>query len=126
MTYRKAEDTSDVYDPRRHLWVVCSDPPGDRAVVITMSLCSIRSAPSDDLTCLLQVGEHPFVVKPTFVFYRNVLLVDPGRIDAAFRAGVLIPGADMPRSVVQRMLRGALASPFVADAVKTLVRAQLA
>lgn len=92
--------------------------------MVTVSLSSLKGGPTDDSTCLIAVGEHPFVVKPSFVFYRGVRVGAESEMDTAFRRGLLVIEPDLAPGVLQRVQRGLLTSRFVPEAAKQLLRAQ--
>ncbi|MEN9868974.1 MAG: hypothetical protein RL748_4564 [Pseudomonadota bacterium] len=65
-----------------HLFIVLNDPKplpgygnGDHCVLANIS--SIKPHIAHDETCLVQVGTHPFVTQPSFVYYRGI------RVEAA-------------------------------------------
>lgn len=57
-----------------HLFVVLTDPMNFYGYppqsCISVSLCTIRSTPYDS-TCVVQPGEHPFVISPSYISYRH-------------------------------------------------------
>jgi hypothetical protein len=58
-----------------HLWIVVTEPSGTPAQVAIVSLSS--EAPGKDMTVRLGIGDHPFIRKPTIVFYPDTNLSSP-------------------------------------------------
>jgi len=55
-----------------HLWVVVSNPFQNDREVLILNLTSIRNSPFDDLSCVFDAGDHPWIRHPTFVnYYRS-------------------------------------------------------
>lgn len=59
--------------PVKHLHFVCCDPvffpryAMDSVLVVNIS--SVRLGIDHDTTCILDVGDHPFIVQPSYVYY---------------------------------------------------------
>lgn len=78
------------HDPsRNHLHIVLNDPYPDHThlpKVLVVSVTGISNTNLYDPSCSLFPGEHPFVVKPSYVIYKFSKLMDPGVLDAKVRA----------------------------------------
>ena len=77
-----------VGDPRQngsqvpHMWVVVAiDASGMCAVAVMVNL---TSTPVDE-SCILQVGDHPFVQHTSFAYYREAIKIEVTDIE------VLVP-----------------------------------
>lgn len=62
-------NTGPSHEPQRgHLHVILTNKCGDGHFLL-VPVCSQHE--KCDRTCLLGVGDHPFIVKPTFVYYSH-------------------------------------------------------
>jgi hypothetical protein len=55
-----------------HLWMVLSDPLLDPSLVV---VCFLSWQPHYDQSCVVEAGEHPFVIHATCVNYPGATLV---------------------------------------------------
>jgi hypothetical protein len=55
-----------------HLWMVISEPSLDPSLVV---VCFLSWQPHHDQACVVEAGEHPFVVHSTCVNYSGAELV---------------------------------------------------
>lgn len=69
--------------PALHLHIVCSNPadfesypPASCLLVNVSSL-----VPKCDMTCVLQPGEHPFIVNESFVYFRKAKLMQASSLE---------------------------------------------
>lgn len=92
-----------------HLIIVCTDPVFYRdygcEAVLSVNVTSWREN-SNDPTCILNVGNHPFIRHKSFVFYKQAIpLRVPGLIEKV-QSGDLIPMGYLSESVLQKVLDG--------------------
>ena len=64
-----------------------------------------------DRTCLLDVGDHPFVKHLSYVFYAQAKISKADQIQRGFNNNVLIPQPDMAIQVFKRVEAGITVSP---------------
>ena len=93
-----------------HLHIVCNDPIHcprfGREGVLLVNVTSIDPLVPHDSTCVLNVGDHPFIQHPSYIFYRRaevhgVLTVANKIADNEYRYG-----HDIADHVFQRVLQG--------------------
>ncbi len=65
---------------------------------------------SDD-TCLLNVGDHPFIRHTSFVFYAEAKIAKTARIQSGFEQGKLTRQPDLADDVFDRVAAGITVSP---------------
>lgn len=67
----RAGDTFRIKDKNidEHLWVILSEPDIDDSKVVIVNMTTAH--PSKEQFCLIQIGEHPFVVHETCVSYQH-------------------------------------------------------
>ena len=69
-----------------HLWVVISDPVQDKERVLLVNFSSVKEGVPLDSACVLLPGEHPYISKDTFVYYRHAQVLSnnvTGRVKPA-------------------------------------------
>jgi hypothetical protein len=65
--------------------ITAPDPESGDAVMVNLT----TQQPHSDTTTIIQPGEHPFVDRPTVVFYADARIVDVKNLEAALRQGVV-------------------------------------
>ncbi len=96
-----------------HLTVVLTDPDlaKGRMVLVVPVITQRRRC---DLTCVLQVGDRPFIKHPSCVDYSRMFLRSEAHPVRMLESGVAVPEAPMPSDVLRRILLGVAASPHSA------------
>ena len=100
-----------------HLWVLItnSDPATHEAIMVNVT----TQRPHSDTTTILNVGDHPFVQKPSVIFFADARMVDTRLLDAAVRRGAYNAHAAFQASVILWIQAGLLASTFTPKKIKT-------
>jgi hypothetical protein len=100
-----------------HLWVLITkrDPATHDAIMVSVT----TQRPHSDTTTILNVGDHPFVRKPSVIYYADARLVDTRLLEAAVQRGAFAAHAAFQPSVIARIQAGVAASPFTARKIKT-------
>lgn len=61
--------------PTDHLHFVCCDlvfyPKQAKECVLLVNISTIKQDIDYDLTCIVEVGDHPFVTRPSYIYYRK-------------------------------------------------------
>ena len=65
-----------------HLWIVVTEP--DPVVSVT----TLRN--SKDQTVILRVGDHPFILHESTIFYGDAMIVDAQRLENQIAAGLAV------------------------------------
>lgn len=65
-----------------------------------------------DATCVLVVGDHPFVIRDSYVVYKDPQLRNVDGIARCVASNSFIPQTDMDSAVVQRIIDGIRQSEF--------------
>ncbi|MFT5870349.1 MAG: hypothetical protein ACI8TF_002471 [Paracoccaceae bacterium] len=94
--------------PTDHLFIVCNDTCAMGANLV-VNISSVRDL--CDTTCILDVGDHPFVQHPSFVYYAMAKITYAANIQRGFEAGALRPQPDLAEEVFGRVEAGMLRSP---------------
>ena len=57
-----------------HLWVVASDPDQNATRVLIVNFTTVRGVRFEDLSCVVEPGEHPRFTKPSYVAFARARL----------------------------------------------------
>ena len=107
-----------------HLWVLITKPDPGTHEALMVNLTTQR--PHSDRTTILNVGEHPFVQKPSVIFYADARIVDTRLLDAAVQRGACGTHAPFQPPVMARIQAGIAASPLTPRRIKTAYAAYTA
>ncbi len=93
-----------------HLHFICSNPVfypiKAKECVLLVNISSIKpSIPYDD-TCVLNIGDHPFIKKPSFIYYRMAEIYSVVGIQQQVVEGNYSIREDCNDSVFERILNG--------------------
>lgn len=99
-----------------HLYIVLNDPRpfenrGNNLWVVLVNLSSVREGVPHDATCVLEPGEHPFVSRRSFVFYRNARIEQESHVLQLTQNGLFKPHDPMSAGVLQKIKAGLYESP---------------
>jgi hypothetical protein len=91
----------------------------DRSIIVC-HLTTLRAR--TERTCILREGDHPFIDRDTAVHYTATHLCQAGEPLAAFERQIRKAYGPLKADVLDRMRKGAMASPNVADEIKSLLK----
>ena len=100
--------------PAPHLWVILWGPAGPANAYLAVMLTSVKAF--SERTCILDVGDHPFIRHPTAVAYREVARWTGERLAQLTAEGVARPRQKMDETVLQRTREGFCRSPHLPNA----------
>lgn len=100
-----------------HLWVLITNPDPATHEAIMVNVTTQR--PHSDTTTILNAGDHPFVQKPSVIFFADARMVDTRLLDAAVRRGAYNAHAAFQTRVILKIQSGLLASMFTPKKIKT-------
>lgn len=100
-------DTFLLRDPRidEHLWIVISEPQQDSERVVIVSLTSHRE--DKDQSCVLDVGDHPWIRHKTCVSYRDTKCVAESQLDSLVQRSLLEPREAATDDLLAKLFDGA-------------------
>jgi hypothetical protein len=96
------------------LHIVCSDPmdfggfPSQSCLLVNLS----SVLPKCDTTVVLGVGDHPFVVHPSFVFYKKAFVERASNLEKWVADGLYKEHKPANRALVRRIVANMDASDF--------------
>jgi hypothetical protein len=91
-----------------HVWMIISDPGRDASKVLMVSFTTWQ--PYLDQACVLEAGDHPFVVHKTVVNYARAKVVTDAQLESLRRAGRLQPLEALSPQLLARIRRCAMQS----------------
>ncbi len=110
-----------------HLHIICNDPVHypihgcDSILVVNIS--SIYPPPAYcDPACILQPGDHPFVLHNSYVYYADAVIWKVPNVISREQSGDLTPHADISEAVLQRVLNGFERSDFTVTKILKFYR----
>lgn len=105
-----------------HLWVVISEPTVQSRVAIVNF--TTRRPPCDD-SCVVQPGEHSFIVRESILLYARARLQDLDALVSHLTAGFYVPREPVSKPLLRRIQEGAFVSEFTPGNVQASVRSTL-
>ncbi len=93
-----------------HLWIVLSKPELDSTHILIANLTSWRA--DKDQTCVLDLGDHPYIKKKTCVNYADSKIVSQENIAKLFEADLVEKDTPVEIPLLQRIREGAMQSRF--------------
>jgi hypothetical protein len=107
-----------------HLWLLITnaDPVTNEAIMVNVT----TRRPHSDTTTILNVGDHPFIQKPSVIFYADTRIVNSGLLDAAVTRGAFQAHAAFQAPIIRRIQSGVAASPLTPKKIQTAYAAYAA
>lgn len=93
------------FQPDLHLFAIMNDPCPAKLCLVVM-VTSVRANRKHDPTCILDVGDHPFITHPSYMLYRMAETIRADQISARITKRVYIPKEDFPPAVFNRIASG--------------------
>ena len=108
-----------------HLFVILNDPKvfpgyGPNPCVALVNLSTVRAEVSYDNTCVLQAGCHSFVVRNSYVVYRNVRIEQETHLITLVLQGLFRPHDPILGTDFTNIKNGLTGSPFTKREFKQL------
>ena len=116
------------HDPdRKHLFIILTDSVadplnGNKDCLLLTSLSTLDTALPHDPTCILRLGDHPFVTRDSYVSYQSSRIQETTKIINGVASGVLVVKDPMASGIVDRICDGLLSSPHTAEKIKRFFR----
>lgn len=107
-----------------HLWIVVTDPEGVPPSVLLVNLSSYvdDGRRAIDATCLLEPGDHPFVVHTSFVYFEKARVSETSQLERALDLGAMHPHTPIGEALLGRIRKGFLRSPDAKPRHQAMVR----
>ena len=103
---------------KRHLRIIITDPDNDQNQVI-VSVTTLRY-PSQDKSCVLLPGEHPFIKEKSIVDFKRTTVMSYIQIFNGIQKGLLIRKEDISDELLKRIQKAATKSKYISDEIKSM------
>ena len=105
-----------------HVYVVVSDPALDGENVVVVNFTSNKAW--QDQSCLLMLGEHPFITEETVLFYAKARIHCNRELDTALASGRLTLHDPVSDAVLAKIRAGARDSDRLPFKMKQILEEQ--
>lgn len=99
-----------------HLWVLITKPDPVTGEAIMVNITSLRS--HSDTTTILYPIDHTFISRPSVVYYSDIKVVDPSRVDNAITLGFGSLHTPFSTTVLRNIQAGVCTSPMTPGKIK--------
>ncbi len=101
-----------------HLWAIISDPQKNPVHVVHVNFTSMKDNarphdPYNDPACVVMAGEHPFIDKPTCVYYGGVQIGSVEHLQHRYDDGDMKLGKPVSAELLAKMRYGATISEHI-------------
>ncbi|CDH21877.1 conserved hypothetical protein [Xenorhabdus bovienii str. kraussei Quebec] len=107
---------------KEHLFFICSDPvlypQLTKECFLAVNLTTIYSDIEYDNTCILSVGDHPFVNHDSYILYKKAEILGVDTVTSQVIAGDIRVSEPCRNDVFDRILNGFNTSPHVKPKVR--------
>jgi len=100
-----------------HLFIQVTEQLGENNEILIVNASTIHPNIYHDSTCVLNVGDHPFIIHPSYVRYDKSRIVPIEKIQNGIRTNTLIPREMLSEDVFNRLIQGFHNSPHVAPLI---------
>lgn len=98
-------------DINNHLWIIISNPLLDSEQIVTVNFTSWQ--PYKDQSCIVEVGEHPFIRNKTCISYIDSKLITATQYDDNLLKSFIIPHSPISENLMARILISAAESHYL-------------
>lgn len=119
-TFIKPDDEENS-DSLKHLYFVISDPDVDNNVLL-VNLTTMRNKPGEDKSCILNIGDHPFIKHKSIIDYKRAVSYDAIRLlRAKFNTSlrsIIQFKEELDDEILLKIQQGAQTSPLFPRSLK--------
>lgn len=95
------------HDPNRfHLFILLTDPVTEEKLVLIVSISSVKQGIWHDNTCILEIGDHKFITRQSWVDYRSTRIEPASKLNKGVHEGFFVPQGTIDTQVFQRICQG--------------------
>lgn len=112
-----------------HLFVITNGPAvipayrgygaNEKVLMVNASTSYAANQPHDP-ACTLDIGDHPFILHPSFIYYRYARLEDSAHVVSMVEQGVWTPHTAFTADVLERIINGVQISRHIPREFKAL------
>ena len=106
-----------------HLWIILLDPEVSGRTLM-VNLTSRKPQLNQDLTVILQVGEHPYLTQESIVNYGDARCVETHLVEQSFSIGLGVPNDPCSPELLRKIRDGLLSSELTPKEMVTYYTAR--
>ena len=106
---------------KNHPWIIINDPSQHGGLALYVNITSIRGGGFEDLTCVLQCGEHVSVSHPSYIRFDGAKSALVSELDQAERLGLIRRGGKASSQLLTKIRHAALAAQRLKMDLKKLL-----
>tara|TARA_R110000868_G_scaffold231117_2_gene484465 strand:- start:306 stop:665 length:360 start_codon:yes stop_codon:yes gene_type:complete len=91
---------------KKHLFIVMTSPTGPLEEVLLFSISTYTGSKKQDSTCLLEPAEHPFISRPSYVYYRGARIERLPNLMRALDSGLFVRKEQVSEELFHRIVDG--------------------
>ena len=96
-----------------HIYIVISDTERDSNRVLIVSVTTMRIG--RDSSCLIEVGDHPFIQHQSSINYGEARIVQNDDLDWNTKLGKIEQLEPVDEAVLEKIRHGAEVSPYISE-----------
>jgi hypothetical protein len=104
---------------QHHLWLIINDPAAHEGIALVVNVSTLRR--DADSTCIVTPGEHPFIKHDSYVRFARARRARIADLAEALKKGLLKPHQPASRILLEKIRRGARASPQLPSDLRALL-----
>jgi hypothetical protein len=112
-------------DTPTHLWVILSEPIRYPEQIVIVNVTSWREGiPYQDKTCVLEVGDHPFIRHKSWINYDETRCTTRENLDTLIQNNLLLLNEAVTSELLDRIQQGAALSPHTRGKIREMLEIQ--
>ena len=102
-----------------HLFFVLNDPAAQPPhQVLLVNITTLRNLPSEDTTCILKAGDHPFITRDSYIAYSKCRIESRDALNRHLESGLFMEREQASTEVIEAIINGLHTSKRVKPYVK--------
>src|SRR5437899_2322339 len=106
---------------KNHPWIIINDPSQHGGLALYVNITSIKGGRFDDLTCVLQRGEHISVSRPSYIRFDGAKTALVSQLDQAERLGWITRSEQSSAQLVAKIRSAAMVAERLKENFKLLL-----
>jgi len=110
--------------PSNHLHIIINDPVfcPERGFEAVAAVNITSMTANHDPACILDVGCHPFIKHPSYVFYKDATVFSSTKLSTGIASGDISVDTPVTEELLKRVLDGFNTSKFVKPKIKRFLK----
>lgn len=98
-----------------HLFIILTNPPNSekQAKVLLVNVSTVYNNHVFDDACIIESGEHPFIKRRSFIYYRYARIEEASILIKEVKSGKFIAHEAISDSLYEKIIIGLLKSKFI-------------